>query len=46
MSSKQAKPMLGMHMDVGLLPEDVQASWYVRFAFGMYDQDGRFIPCG
>ena len=46
MSSKQAKPFAGMRMDVGLLPEDVQASWHVRFAFGMYDQDGRFVPCG
>jgi len=46
MSSKQAKPFAGMHMGVGLLPENVQASWHVRFAFGMYDPDGRFIPCG
>ena len=46
MSSKQAKPFAGMNMIVGLLPEDVQESWHVRFAFGMHDHDGRFIPCG
>lgn len=46
MSSKQAKPFAGMPMVVGLLPEDVQDSWHVRFAFGMYDRNGRFIPCG
>ena len=46
MSSKQAKPFAGMRMDVGLLPENLQAYWHVRFAFGMYDQDGRFVPCG
>jgi hypothetical protein len=46
MSSKHMKPFAGMPMEIGLVPEDVQNSWHVRFAYGMYDQNGRFIPCG
>lgn len=46
MSSKHMEPFTGMPMEIGLLPEDVQNAWHVRFAYGMYDQNGRFIPCG
>ncbi|WP_042301634.1 hypothetical protein [Paraburkholderia kururiensis] len=46
MSAKYMKPFAGMPMSVGLLPENVQAAWHVRFAYGMYDQDGHFVPCG
>lgn len=46
MSSKHMKPFAGMPMVIGLVPEDVQNAWHVRFAYGMYDQNGRFIPCG
>lgn len=46
MSSKSMKPFAGMPMEIGLLPEDVQRAWHVRFAYGMYDQNGRFVPCG
>lgn len=46
MSSKRMKPFAGMPMEIGLLPEDVQNAWHVRFAYGMYDQNGRFVPCG
>lgn len=46
MSSKHMKPFAGMPMEIGLLPEDVQNAWHVRFAYGMYDQNGRFVPCG
>jgi hypothetical protein len=46
MSSKHMKPFAGMPMEVGPVPEDVQSAWHVRFAYGMYDQTGRFVPCG
>lgn len=46
MSSKHMKPFAGMPMEIGLVPEDVQNAWHVRFAYGMYDQNGRFVPCG
>ena len=46
MSSKHMKPFAGMSMQIGLVPEDVQNAWHVRFAYGMHDQSGRFVPCG
>lgn len=46
MSSKHMKPFAGMPMEIGQVPENVQNAWHVRFAYGMYDQNGRFIPCG
>ncbi|KGU76778.1 hypothetical protein [Burkholderia pseudomallei] len=46
MSSKHMKSFAGMPVEIGLLPEDVQNAWRVRFAYGMYDQNGRFVPCG
>jgi hypothetical protein len=46
MSSKQMKPIAGMPMEVGLVPEEVKNAWLVRFAYGMYDQNGQFVPCG
>lgn len=46
MSSKCMKPFAGMPMQIGPLPEDMQNAWHVRFAYGMYEQNGRFIPCG
>jgi hypothetical protein len=46
MSSKHMNPIAGMPMEIGLLPEDVQNAWHVRFAYGIYDQTGRFVPCG
>ncbi|MCX5543041.1 hypothetical protein M3A49_26730 [Paraburkholderia sp. CNPSo 3076] len=45
MSSKHMKPFAGMPMEIGLVPEDLKNAWHVRFAFGMYDQNGRFVPC-
>ncbi len=33
-------------MEIGLVPEDVQNAWHIRFACGMYDQTGRFVPYG
>lgn len=46
MSAKHMKPFGGMPMSLGLVPDNLQATWHVRFAYGMYDQDGHFIPCG
>jgi hypothetical protein len=46
MSSKNMKPFAGLPMEIGMVPEDVKNAWYVRFAYGMYDQTGRFVPCG
>jgi hypothetical protein len=46
MCSKHMKPFAGMPMEIGLVPEDLQNAWHVRFAYGMYDHTGRFVPCG
>lgn len=46
LSRKHMQPFAGMPMEIGLLPKDVQDSWHVRFAYGIYDQNGRFVPCG
>ena len=46
MSSKRSQPFAGMPLVVGVLPDDVQAAWHVRFAYGMCDQNGHFVPCG
>ena len=29
-----------------LLDENYRKAWHARFAYGMYYQDGRFVPCG
>ena len=44
--SKHIQPMLPLPMIVARLPEYYQKSWHVRFAYGMYYQDGQFVPCG
>jgi hypothetical protein len=44
--SKAVQPFAGMSMSVALLPEDYRNAWHVRFAYGMYYQDGQFVPCG
>jgi hypothetical protein len=46
MSAKHMKPFAAMPLSVGLLPENVRAAWHVRFAYGVYDHDGNFVPCG
>ncbi|PJD90492.1 MAG: hypothetical protein CK426_00365 [Legionella sp.] len=45
MSSKCMKPLAGFPMTIGFLPENYE-SWYVRFAYGTYNKDGHFMPCG
>jgi hypothetical protein len=45
-SSKNMQPFAGMPMTVGVLPENYQKAWHVRFAYGMYYADGQFAPCG
>jgi hypothetical protein len=44
--SKHIQPKLPLPMIVALLPENYQKGWHVRFAYGMYYQDGQFVPCG
>jgi hypothetical protein len=46
MCSKSVQPFAGMSMTIGLLAEQYQAAWHVRFAYGTYYQDGQFVPCG
>ena len=46
MSGKHIKPFAAIRMDIGFVPEDVQNALRVRFAYGMYDQNGQFVPCG
>jgi hypothetical protein len=44
--SKNIQPFAAMPMSIGLLPENYRKAWHVRFAYGMYYQDGQFAPCG
>lgn len=46
MCSKHMKPFAGIPMGLWRVPEDVQNELHVRFAYGMCDQNGRFVPCG
>jgi hypothetical protein len=45
-SAKNIQPFARMPMSIGLLSEDSRKAWHVRFAYGMYYQDGQFAPCG
>lgn len=46
MCSKSVRPFAGMPLTVGEVAQEIQNAWRVRFAYGSYDQSGRFIPCG
>jgi hypothetical protein len=44
--AKNLEPFAGMPISVGVLDENYQKAWGVRFAYGMYDANGRFSPMG
>jgi hypothetical protein len=44
--AKHMKPFAGIPICVGLLAENYRKAWHVRFAYGTYNQDGQFVPCG
>ena len=44
--SRNVQPFAGMPIVVAALSEQQQAAWRVRFAYGMYYQDGQFAPIG
>lgn len=44
--SKNVQPFAGMPMTIAPLDENYPKAWHVRFAYGAYYQDGRFVPCG
>lgn len=44
--SKSARSSAGMPITVGLLSDDHQKAWHVRFAYGAYDAGGQFTPIG
>ncbi|MGV1768014.1 hypothetical protein [Rhizobium rhizogenes] len=44
--AKGIQPFAGMPMTIGLLNENYQKAWHVRFAYGAYYADGKFVPCG
>jgi hypothetical protein len=44
--SKNIQAFAGMPMTIAPLAENYQKAWHVRFAYGMYYQDGQFAPCG
>jgi len=44
--SKSAQPFAGMPVTVGMLSDDYQKAWHVRFAYGIYDVNGQFAPFG
>ncbi len=43
---KNVQPFAGMPMTVALLDDSYQKAWHVRFGYGCYYADGRFVPCG
>jgi hypothetical protein len=43
---KKMQPFAGMPMSIGLLDENYRKAWHVRFAYGTYNQEGQFAPCG
>jgi hypothetical protein len=44
--SKNMQAFAGMPMTIAPLAENYRQAWHVRFAYGMYCQDGKFAPCG
>jgi len=44
--SKNIQHFAAMPMSIGLLPENYGTTGHVRFGYGMYYQDGQFVPCG
>jgi hypothetical protein len=46
LAGKECRPFADMPMCVGMLSDEYQKAWHVRFAYGTYFQDGRFAPCG
>jgi len=44
--AKSTQPFAGMPMTIGVLSEEYQKAWHVRFAYGAIYADGQFVPCG
>lgn len=44
--AKHVHSFAGMPITIGLLNEQYQKAWGVRFAYGMYYADGQFVPMG
>jgi hypothetical protein len=44
--SKNVQAFAGMPMTIAPLDENYRKAWHARFAYGMYYQDGQFVPCG
>lgn len=46
MCAKHVEPFAGMPMTIAPLDDNYRQAWHVRFAYGSYNADGRFVPCG
>lgn len=46
MCAKNMQPFAGMPMTIAPLSDDYRKAWRVRFAYGTFYADGRFVPCG
>lgn len=46
MCSKNAQAFAGLRLTVGEVSPEFKDAWRVRFGYGAYYPDGRFIPCG
>ena len=46
MCAKHVEPFAGMPMTIAPLDDNYRQAWHVRFAYGSYYADGRFVPCG
>ena len=46
MCAKNIQPFAGMTMTIAPLSDEQERAWRVRFAYGGYNADGQFAPCG
>ena len=46
MCAKNIQPFAGMSMTIAPLSDEKRRAWHVRFAYGGYNADGQFLPCG
>ncbi len=44
--AKNMQPFAGLPMTIAPLADELKQVWRVRFAYGTYGSDGRFMPCG
>jgi hypothetical protein len=46
MCAKNVQPFSGMPMTIAALSDEYRKAWRVKYAYGTFYADGRFVPCG